>query len=161
MLRGLHTEDDRHQLNAASRLVRRHPGTLFVVDTLILPPGAQQDALGRRVQAGTRHWPRPTLAYLAGTWLGATTLQPNTWINRGAEHAMSAASARYDAQADAVLYLGPGEVLTASRPDPAIYHWGAYPQQLRRLSPIVGGAPDDLVDTGLRLAQAGPSWFAQ
>jgi hypothetical protein len=78
----------------------------------------------------------------------------------GAARAINAAAARYDAQEDAVLYLGPGELLTASQADPALYHWGAYPQQLRRLSPIEGGAPDDLVDAGLRLAQAPPNWFA-
>ena len=62
-----------------------------------------------------------------------------------------------------MLYLGPGEALTASRPDPAIYHWGAYPAQLRRLSPVVSqafGQPTDVVALGLQAAQAGPSWFA-
>src|SRR5207302_639840 len=51
LLRGLHTEDDRLQLNAASRLAQRHPGTLYVVDTIILPPGTQQGAVAGRVQA--------------------------------------------------------------------------------------------------------------
>jgi hypothetical protein len=62
------------------------------------------------------------------------------------------------AQADAVLYLGPGEILTASQPDPAISHYGAYPAQLRRLSAIAGMG--DHVAVGLRFAQAGPSWFS-
>ena len=49
------------------------------------------------------------------------------WVNRGAGRAVNAAAARYGTQADAILYLGPGELLTASRPDPATYQWGAYP----------------------------------
>jgi hypothetical protein len=70
---------------------------------------------------------------------------------------VSAAAARYDAQADAVLYFGPGELLTASRPDPAIYHWEAYPGQLRQLGVL---EHEDMLAFGLRFAQAGPRWFA-
>lgn len=161
-LRGLRDDNNPRQLNAATRLARRHPGTLFVVDLLILPPGQQQDALARRVQAAVARWPRPSLAHLAGTWLGATTAAAPPWINAMAYRAVNAASIRYEAQADAILYLGPGETLTASRSDPAIYHWGAYAQQLRRLGPIVSpaaGGHVDLIAMGLPGAQAGPSWF--
>ena len=70
---------------------------------------------------------------------------------------------RYGAQADAVLYLGPAERLTASRAEPAIYHWGDYPRELQRLSRIATdlGHPTDLVAEGLRRAERPPSWFAQ
>jgi hypothetical protein len=54
--------------------------------------------------------------------------------------------------------------LTASRPDPAIYHWGSYAAKLRRLGPIVSsayGEQADVVALGLHAAQAGPSWFDQ
>lgn len=156
VLRGLRDDSDPHQLNAVSRLAQRHPGALFVVDLLILPPGLQQDALAQRVQATVASWPRPALAALSGTWLGAVT-QPGQWINSLAYRATGAAATRYEAQADAVLYLGPGEGLTASQPDPAIYHWGSYPAQVRRVAAIAGAG--DQVALGLRWATAGPNWF--
>ena len=79
-----------------------------------------------------------------------------------AYRAMNEQAAHYDRQADAVLYLGPGEVLSASRPDPAIYRTGEYAEELRRLSTLL--APDGdpkhgPYALGLRWAQAGPSWF--
>jgi hypothetical protein len=95
---------------------------------------------------------------LEGTWLGALTQGSPPWVNEMADRAVNAGAARYTAQADAVLYLGPGETLTASQPDPAIYHWGTYPAQLRRASAIAGAG--DQVAIGLRWAQAAPSWFA-
>jgi hypothetical protein len=158
VLRGLRDDSDSHQLNAVSRLAQRHPGSVFVIDLLILPPGAQQDALAQRVQAEVARWPRPALALLAGTWLGATTHASPPWINEMADRAASAAASRYGAQADAVLYLGPGEALTASLPDPAIYHWGAYPEQVRRVGQIAGAG--DQLAVGLRWAQSGPGWFS-
>lgn len=157
-LRGLHMDGDQHGFNAVTRITRRHPGAVFVIDLLLLPPGPRQDATARRVQALTARWPRPAVALLAGTWLGAVT-QSGQWINAMGYRAVSAAAARYEAQADAVLYLGPGEALTASQADPAIYHWGAYPQQVRRSSAIAGAG--DQVAFGLHLAQAAPNWFAQ
>lgn len=162
MLRGLHKDGDPRQLNAVSRLAQQHPGKIFVIDLLILPPGPHRDSAAQRVAATVARWPRPALAHLAGTWLGAVT-QSGNWVNSMAYRAVDATAARYGAQADAVLYLGPGERLTGSRPDPAMYHWGAYPEQLRRLSPIVSrvfGEQVDIVNMGLQMAQAGPSWFS-
>ncbi len=158
VLRGLRDDSDPRQLNAVSRLALRHPRSVFVIDLLILPPGPQQDALAQRVQATVARWPRPALASLAGTWLGATTQASPPWINEMADRATSAAAARYGAQADAILYLGPGEALTASQPDPAIYHWGAYPEQVRRMAQIAGAG--DQLALGLRWAQSGPNWFS-
>jgi hypothetical protein len=84
------------------------------------------------------------------------------WINSMAYRAADSAAARYGAQADAVLYFGPGELLTASRADPAIYRSGDYAAELKRLSQVSGqlGISMDLIAEGLRLSQAGPSWFA-
>jgi hypothetical protein len=157
-LRGLYAEGSSAHLNAVSQVAQRHPGQTFVVDTLILPPRPAHDPLVRRLQGQLAAGPRPSLAALAGTWLGELTqTRENEWVNWGAGRAVNAAAARYDRQADAILYLGSGELLTASRPDPAIYHWGAYPQQLRRLGVL---ERDDVLAFGLRFAQAGPSWFA-
>jgi hypothetical protein len=63
-----------------------------------------------------------------------------------------------------VLYLGPDALLTASRPDPAIYHWGAYPAALHRISRAVAtiegpaAQQEDLVALGLALAAQGVHW---
>ncbi len=164
LLRGLHSGDDPGGLNAGTQLAQRHPGSLYVVDLLVLPPGLQQDPLLQHTIDAVAHWPRPSVATLAGTWLGATTQSVEPWVNSAAYLAATPASVRFGAQTDAVLYLGPGETLTASQADPALYHWGAYAAELQRLSRVVTqitGQPTDLVAEGLRRAQLGPSWFAQ
>jgi hypothetical protein len=160
LLRGV--QDNFGRPNAATLLEREHPGKLFVVDPLLLPPGAHRDGLLHRVQAVTADWARPSCALLAGTWLGTLT-ESAPWINSMAYRATDAAAARYGAQADAVLYLGPGETLTASRADPGLYRAGDYAAELKRLSQVSAqlGNPVDLVAEGLGLSQAGPSWFAR
>ncbi len=158
ILRGIRDDSDPRQLNAVSRLAQHHSGKLYVIDLLLLPPGQQQDPLAQRVLTAVEHWPRPALATLTGTWLGAITSASPPWINELADRATSKSAARYDAQADAVLYLGPGDMLTASQPDPAIYHWGAYPAQIQRVAALAGAG--DQVAIGLGWAQAGPSWFS-
>jgi hypothetical protein len=144
-------------------LTRRSADRLFVIDPLVLPPDPPQTPLARRVQAEVANWPRPAVAHLAGTWLGATTASLRPWVNSSAGLAEKPEGARYGAQADAVLYLGPGGLLTASQADPSLYHWGEYPRELRRLSRIAAelGQATDLVAEGIRRSQAGPSWFEQ
>jgi hypothetical protein len=163
LLRGLRGNNGVQGLNAASRLVQRHPGALYVVDLLVLPPGVSKDPLVRRAQAAVAGWPRPAIAPLAGTWLTATTQSAEPWVNAGAYLASTPAAARYGAQADAILYVGPGEILTASQADPTLYQSGGYRAELQRLSRLFtqGGEPTDYVADGLSHAQAGPSWFAQ
>jgi hypothetical protein len=163
LLRGLRGDDGEPGLNAASRLEQRQPGALYVIDPLVLPPGVPQDPLLRRALAAVAGWPRPAVATLAGTWLGATTQSVSPWINWAADRASSPAARRYGAQADAILYLGPGEVLTASQPDPTLYQSGAYRAALQRMSRVAtqAGYPTDFVADGLKHAEAGPSWFAQ
>jgi hypothetical protein len=60
-------------------------------------------------------------------------------------------------------HLGPGEVLTASQPDPTLYQSGTYRAGLVRLGRVAtqAGYPSDFVADRLRYAEAGPSWFAQ
>jgi hypothetical protein len=75
--------------------------------------------------------------------------------------AINAAAATYGAQADAILYLGPRALLTASRADPAIYRWGPYPAALWRLSQAeapIAGRPVDLVADGFHRAEGGATW---
>jgi hypothetical protein len=159
LLRGLHTDGAPQSVNAATQILQRHHAPLFVVDNLLLPPGPPADGLARRVQSELARQRAPVVAPLAGTSLGATAQRLAAgWLNEMADRALSDAAARYDAQADAVLYFGPGEALTASQPDPALYHWGVYPGQLQRSSALVGAG--DQLANGLRWATAGPSWFA-
>jgi hypothetical protein len=164
VLRGIHRDGDGAHLAAGGMLARQHPGMLFVVDNQVLPSGPQKDAAGTRLQAEMARWPRPSIALLRGTWLGALTeVADDAWINWGAQRAVDAASARYEAQADAILYLGPAETLSASQADPAIFHWGAYPAQLRRLNTIVSQIDhqqEDLIAESLHWATAGASWFS-
>jgi hypothetical protein len=163
LLRGIYA--DRKIVNVATRLQRRHPHELYVVDSVALRPGTQQDAAGKRLQATLAGWPRPSLASLAGTWLGAATRALDGGrINGLAERAINGVAARYDHQADAILYLGPGERLTASQADPTLFQSGSYRSELERLNPIVSqidGQHEDLVAESLKQAKAPPSWFAQ
>jgi hypothetical protein len=146
----------------ATLLTRRHPGSLFVVDTLIMqvlgdPDGDGSAAEEQRVQANVALWQRPALAMLAGTWLGTRTGPTLSY------RVIDAAAKRYDTQADAVLYLGLDAQLTASRAEPTIYQYGVYREQLNRLSPLVAPliGPVDLAAEALRQAQAGPAYFAR
>ena len=84
LLRGITDHGTPPRPNAATRLIQRHPGALYVVDLLVLPPGAQTNPLTRRAAANVARWPRPALATLAGTWLGATTQSAEPWINSAA-----------------------------------------------------------------------------
>jgi len=163
LLRGLRGNEGAQGLNVASRLAQGHPGALYVIDLLVLPPGASPDPLVQRAQAAVAGWPRPSVAPLAGTWLGATTQSAEPWINSGAYLASTPPARRYGAQADAILWVGPGAILTASQADPTLYQCGAYRAELQRLSRLYtrAGQPTDYVADGLGHAQAGPSWFAQ
>jgi hypothetical protein len=157
VLRGLQDDSDPKQTNAATRIESNHPNSMYVVDLLILPPGPPQSSIGQRVHSEVMHWAPASIAPIAGTWLGGTR-QSDSWINGMSSRATSAIGRTYEKQADAVLYLAPGNFLTASQPDPAIYHYGNYPIQLRKLSHIVGVG--NQVMAGLKYATAGPSWFS-
>jgi hypothetical protein len=152
---------DRNVPNAATRLAQRHPGTLFVVDTIAVHPDRPRvtgfdDATAQRLQAAFAGWPRPSIAPLAGSWLSDTQVF--------ADRAITPAAARYGRQADAILYLGPGNVLTASQTWPEIFQTGQYRTQLQRLNPIVSqidGTHEDLIAESLHWAESGPSWWTQ
>jgi hypothetical protein len=163
LLRGVHAVQQPDKPNAGSLLSQHAPGALYVVDSFLLPPGSQTDPRVSRLQQQSADWPRPALATLAGTWLGATTeAMADNLIHGSAGDAVDSASARYDAQADAVLWLGPGEALTASRAEPAIYQSGDYAALLERFGPIAAqfGGPRDLTAQALRQAQLGPAYLA-
>lgn len=159
LLRGLYA--DRQVPNAATRLVQRHPGALFVVDTIAVHPDRPRvtgldDGTAQRLQATFIRWPRPSIAHIDGTWLAG--------VQTFSDRAISTAMARYGKQADAILYLGPGNVLTASQTWPEIFEYGSYRAQLQRLNPIVSqidGTHEDLIAESLHWARTGPSWWTQ
>jgi hypothetical protein len=153
LLRGLHTGQDSWMLNAGTQLAQRYPHQLFVVDLLAL--SSQHPLVG---QARLAEWPRRSLALLAGTWLGDALRPTPLSISREASI--------YGKQADAVLYLGPGEFLTASRADPALYLAGDHVTQLHHFQQIANHlalqwehSPMDLVAEGLKRARSGPAYF--
>jgi hypothetical protein len=149
--RGLHPTDDPHQPNAATLLAQRHPGALFAAEVLPLNPGWAPDDARRRAQTELAAWPRPAIALLAHTWLGAQPMPKRAFDP----------AAIYEQQVDAVLWLGPDAALTASRADPAIYQCGDYATDLQRRGEILSqieGQTVDLIAEGLQLAQAGANW---
>jgi hypothetical protein len=151
LLRGVRN-DRTGQPNAATVLEKDHPGKLFVIDPLMLPPrGTGEDKRTPR-ELAIAGWPRPSLALLAGTWLAET---PGPMAHR----AISPAAKRFGAQADAVLYLGPSELLTASRPEPALYLSGEYAEELKRLKQIATQLGVNANLDGRVIAEAGPRFF--
>jgi hypothetical protein len=108
--------------NLAELLDQRHPGALLLVWSHM--PGWTTSELDPRL---TR-WPRPALAHLEGTWLGAAHVGP------------SDDTPRLEDLADAFLYLGPTASLTNSTPPPAVYRDTVYLRELLRRNTIQGGA---------------------
>jgi hypothetical protein len=161
--RGLISGTDSHVLDAGGQLAQRHPGELYVADLLVVPPGAQAEPLVQQVETMVGSWRYPSVAPLADSWLGELTGSAEPWVNSAAYLAATPQARRYGTQADAVLYLGPGSALTASRPAPALYQRGPYRAELQRLSRAetqILGEPVNMVAEGLRLASGGRSWFA-
>jgi hypothetical protein len=153
LLRGLHAGRDSQELNAGTQLAQHYPHKLFVVDLLAL--SSQHPLVG---QARLDQWPRRSLVLLAGTWLG-DALRPTPF-------SISREASIYSKQADAVLYLGPGELLTASRADPALYLAGDYVTELQHFQQIADqlalqfeSSPMDLLAEGLKRAHSGPAYF--
>ncbi|WP_162005651.1 ChaN family lipoprotein [Dictyobacter vulcani] len=155
LLRGVRAEGDPSQppdmapINVTAHLDAAHPGSVFVIDVLMTIPGDQS------VQADElRSWPKPGFARLAGTWLGVETVAGNSNIQ-----VLMRGSA-----ADAVLYLGKSEELTASRANPALYMGGAYAEELERRGKLLTQwgiqGPGDPLQQALKIAKKGPRYFA-
>jgi hypothetical protein len=72
-------------------------------------------------------WPKPAMALLKGTWLGAINVGP------------SGQSPTLEQLADAFLYLGSTRRLTISKPAPQLYSDGEYLRELLRRDQIQGG----------------------
>ncbi len=109
-----------------------------MIDTLIV--GDLDRAIRARVGDDVHDWRQPAVAPLVATWLGD---QEGPSISY---RALTLADARYGAQADAVIYLGPDASLTRSLPDPAIYDDPEYRAFLARLGPIMSAVYGDTED---------------
>lgn len=154
LLHGLHGEGDPKQppdkapFNVATQIEHRHPNSLYTIDILIVPPGDTSEQ-AKQITS----WSRPALITLAGTWLGAETIPSTTGIDATTRAAL----------ADAVLYLGTADELTASRPDPSLYQGGAYAAELERRGKMLvtwGVQEGNPLEMNLKNAQLGPSYFA-
>jgi hypothetical protein len=144
--REVHSNAGPQYPNVATLLDRAHPGDLFIVYPL---PFEYDLDIGQEVERAAADWPRPSFTYLDGTWLGA---QPTS-------HRALASGSTFEEQVDAVIWFGPKDALTASRPDPALYRSGEYAEELRRRSRILSEFFEEDIDyiaEGLRLASAGP-----
>ena len=124
--------------NAGTRISQLHPGSLYVIDTLIV--GYLDPPARARAFDAVATWAAPQIASLSGTWLGE---QQGPSISY---RALTPADARYDNQVDAVIYLGPDSTLSFSLPDPSIYSAGPYRDFLSSLSPVMAAVYGDPVD---------------
>lgn len=147
--RGVHSNAGPDVPNVATLLDREHPGMLFITYPL---PFEYVAEVGRAVEEDLASWPRPSLAYLEGTWLGAQHVSDRAFDP----------DSTFEQQVDAVIWFGPRTSLTASRADPAIYTSGNYADELRRRSAILSeyfGESIDYIEEGLRLARSGPRLY--
>lgn len=142
------------QPSAGTILTENHPGALYVAAVPFTLVGSDIQSLPRgvpeTVESTLSSWPAPSLAPLAGTWLGSEPM-PFRAIDP---------DSTFQEQTDALIWLGSDDALTCSRADPAIYQSGDYADELRRRSEILSeitGTTIDLVAEGLHLAGLGPS----
>jgi hypothetical protein len=104
--------------NDLATIERTRPGSVLVV-----VPHVGFEERNAELESRLSSWPKPSLAYLKGTWLGDQH-----------DDALSLAEV-----ADAYLYLGGREVLTVSQPPPAVYRDDAYFAELARRYQIQAG----------------------
>lgn len=153
LLHGMHGEGDPRQppdkapFNAATQIDRKHPNSLFTIDVLI--DKGDNSAQAKQIAS----WRRPSLITLAGTWLGDETIPGATGITATTRAQL----------AEAVLYLGTANQLTASRPDPSLYQGGDYAAELERRGKMLvswGVQEGDPLEVNLRSAKLGANYFA-
>ncbi|GCF11308.1 hypothetical protein KDI_48720 [Dictyobacter arantiisoli] len=135
--------------NVSARIERRHPRSMYIIDLLMTKMDNHTPA-GRQIAT----FAHPSLIPLAQTWLGDQTTQTS----------LGTALPR-SAMADATLYLGPVDKLTASRADPTLYTGGAYAKELQRRGRLLyqWGIQDarDPLAADIATANLGPSYIAQ
>jgi hypothetical protein len=109
--------------NEAGRIERAHPGSLYTV-----LPHVETFPAGSNLEARLAGWPRPSLAEVRGTWLGAVEVLDGKTLEQGW---------------DAFLYLGPARELTMSHPPAELYRDEGYLRDLDHRSRVLHGRPVD------------------
>lgn len=144
---GFNPSPDTRQADVATLLSDANPGSLYVIFPLAgRSPGSPDITM---VDAAFADWPRPSIASVAGTWLGDVSVPYRL---------LDTTNTQFGRQVDAVLWLGPEGTLTDSLPAAALYTNGSYADELRRRSAIlsdIAGQPVDLNALGLQLAAGG------
>ena len=108
----------RTEKNDLAEIEKLRPGSMLVV-----VPHLGFGGRAKELEAKLASWPRPSLAFLKGTWLGAVY-----------EDELA-----FEDVADAYLYLGPADSLTVSHPSPEIYKDDIYFAELYRRLKVQGG----------------------
>src|SRR5262249_23234065 len=109
------------ELNLAEILDQRHPGS-----TLLIWPHTSGYLISE-LEPRFASWPKLSLAFVKGTWLGTMRIGEPT------------ISPKLEELTDAFLYLGPVRSLRESRPSPELYRDEAYFNELVRRDKIQGG----------------------
>jgi len=137
----LYHELELFNTNVQKLLEQSRPGEMFIV-MLHVGFSDKDGSLEQRLAS----WPRPSLALLRGTWLGA--LEPGSFLSqRRVNRVMHDAypGTKLQDLANAYLYLGPRDSLTRSRPSPNLYRKDqAYLRELQRRRELEVGMPLDL-----------------
>jgi hypothetical protein len=142
-----------NQATAGTLLTARHPGSLYIFEPFAAINSfsrSMPDGVPERAEQTMTPWPVPSVAALAGTWLGTQPMPLRAFDPNSA----------YQDQIDALLWVGVDDNQTCARADPEIYRTGWYATELRRRSDVltaIRGTTIDLVAEGLRLAGLGPS----
>jgi hypothetical protein len=124
-------------LTAVNHIEARWPGSIYAI---IVHVGFKDR--NSAYEPRLCDWPVPALAPLRGTWLGALEAGLVLGSGEAAYRSVTLADA-----ADAYLYLGPRDSLTASHPNPAIYRGDPeYVAELARRHLIMFDEPLDLDD---------------
>jgi hypothetical protein len=128
----------------AGRLIeKRHPKSLFVIIPHI---GFQEQ--NAELELRLASWPKPSLVFLKGTWLGALdaslVIRLITSPDGGKCWYSLYGETKLEEAVDAYLYLGPSDTLTRSIPSPDIYRDEAYLNELKRRHKIMGRDFDPL-----------------
>src|SRR5262249_52040152 len=116
---------------------KRRPKSLFVIISHL-------DFLERNEELEPRlaPWPKPSLAILKGTWLGALDASLTMRILKSRDGGKCIynpyGETLLEDAADPYLYLGPSDSLTISLPSPDIFRDEVYVTELKRRFKILG-----------------------
>ena len=123
--------------NVGRLIEKRHPKSLFVI---MSHRGflEQNEELEPRLVS----WPKPSLAILKGTWLGALDASLVMMVLNSRDGGKCIynpyGETLLEVAADAYLYLGPGDSLINSLPSPDIFKDEVYVKELKRRFKIMG-----------------------